>query len=434
MNNANPSPPDFGDRRTALRLGLLLPLLGITVLQRFGLTLSANYALQSALIGTYVLLGIAVVRGYLELAPWRVIVILAGGSIATLSLLLNTTDAMTLGKTSMSSLMLLLAMYLPLAFRLRPDPRNKDDLDWLLDMLGNLILLTAIFGVVQFVVQFGLKDPLLFDFTPLIPEVLRGPTGFNTVIPVGNLFKSNGFFIREPSGASFLMAFGIILELTRGRRPWRLAVLIGALLLTYSGTGLLALAIGLMFPFGVKTVLRYVGAAVVGGALLWAFGDALNLSFTLGRIGEFQSEQSSAYIRYIAPMRLIAETWEASATAFWLGNGPGSILRTEVGYAFHDPTWAKAIFEYGVPGLLCFVALFGLMMHESGLGSSVKATLFAYWLIMGGHLLTPESIHLSWLLLAFVPVAQKKAKLPHTGLGTAAAFSPAFPLPRGRSG
>lgn len=433
MNHLNPSLSNQTDSRTALRLGLLLPLLGMTVLQRFGLTLSDNYALQSALVGTYVMLGIALLKGHLELAPWRVIVILAGGSIATLSLLLNTTDAMTLGKTSMSSLMLLLVMYLPLAFRLRPDSRNEQDLEWLLGALGNLILITAVFGIAQFVIQFGIKEPLLFDFTPLIPPFLRGPTGFNTVIPVGNLFKSNGFFIREPSGASFLMAFGIILELARGRRPWRLAILIGALLLTYSGTGLLALAIGLMFPFGVKTVLRYLGAALVGAAVLWAFGDALNLSFTVGRIGEFQSEQSSAYIRYVAPMRLIAETWETSATAFWLGNGPGSILRTEVGYAFHDPTWAKAIFEYGVPGLMCFVGLFGLMMHESGLNSSIKATLFAYWLIMGGHLLTPESIHLSWLLLAFIPVVKDKSLSPSVRKPTGA-FTPTFPSPRGRFG
>lgn len=386
-----------------LRVGIVLPMLGVTVLQRIGLTVSDTYALQSTLIGTYVLLSIALMKGVLEVAPWRAFFILAGGAIATLSLLVNVSTLQGQARASTASLFLLLLMYVPLAFRLRDDPRNPERLEWLLAAAANLVYIVAWFGIAQFALQFVIKAPWLFDFTPWIPEVLRGPSGFNTVIPVGSLMKSNGFFVREPSGASFLMAFGVILEMSRQRRKLRLAVMVSALLLTYSGTGLLALAIGLMFPFGIKTVLRYVVAACLGGLIIWLLGDALNLNFTVGRVQEFQSEESSGYIRYVAPMRLILETWDAQPLTMLIGSGPGSILRTPASYAFHDPTWAKAIFEYGLPGFLCFLSLFILMMTESGLSSSVKACLFAYWLLMGGHLLTPESIHWSWLLLAFIP-------------------------------
>ena len=85
-----------------------------------------------------------------------------------------------------------------------------------------------------------------------------------------------------------------------------------ALLLSYSGTGLLALvhrhvAAAQPQDAGARRRWRWAAAALV----FWLLGDALNLSFTLGRASEFDSERSSGYIRYIAPLHLLLDAARA---------------------------------------------------------------------------------------------------------------------------
>jgi len=243
----------------------------------------------------------------------------------------------------------------------------------------------------------------LFDFTGYLPAWLRGPGGFNTVIPVGGHFKSNGFFFREPSGFSFLMALALVMECLGRRRAPRVAVFGLALLLTYSGTGLLALLIGALVPLRRKTLGRLALLAAIGAVAFWLLDDALNLSFTLRRLDEFGSERSSGYIRYIAPGRLLAETASAEPATLWLGHGPGSISHKQAGFEFHDPTWAKLIFEYGLLGFAAFVTLFLMAMRRSAAPLRVRAMLVAAWLIMGGHLLSPEQNFLTLALVGLFP-------------------------------
>ncbi len=177
-----------------------------------------------------------------------------------------------------------------------------------------------------------------------------------------------------------------------------------ALLLTYSGTGIFALAVGMLFPLGTKTIFR---ALLLGAAAAFAFytlGDALNLSFTLDRLGEFDSERSSAYIRYIAPLRLIRDSFDAGSLSAWFGHGPGTIFSAKPGYEFHDPTWAKLLYEYGVCGALAFVTLFKLALARRDAPIEMRATLFCSWFLMGGHLLSPEHNYLTLALVTLLPL------------------------------
>ena len=145
--------------------------------------------------------------------------------------------------------------------------------------------------------------------------------------------------------------------------------------------------------------------------VFWLFGDALNLSFTLGRVGEFNAESSSGYIRYVAPMRLVSETLDTNAFTFWLGHGPGTILRMRRSYEFHDPTWAKLLFEYGVLGFTAFLALFLTALRRPGLPLQLRAALFWGWLIMGGHLLSPEQNFLTLVLVGLTPFGSALSRL-----------------------
>jgi hypothetical protein len=379
---------------TLMRAAWLGLLIAVTVLQRFGLNFG-SYSLNASLPAVYLLLLTAAFFGGAVVSPARLVLFTAGATLALLSTLAN--DVATSG----SSLLLLLAIYFPFVFVLTPASGITQQ--YVTRMFLNLALVCAVAGIAQFYAQFVWHADWLFDFTRFVPAALRGPQGFNTAIPVGAHFKSNGFFFREPSGFSFMMALALMTECLSHRRWWRIGCFGLALLLTYSGTGLLALVIGMLLPPTRKSIARAVLALGAAALVFWLLDDSLNLSFTVARAGEFDSERSSGYIRYIAPLRLLADAARADPATLWLGHGPGTIFRAQTGYEFHDPTWAKLIYEYGVLGFAGFVILFGWALRGAKAPQRIRIMLFAGWLIMGGHLLSPEQNFLTLALVGLVP-------------------------------
>lgn len=388
--------------RLALRTGLVFLLLSATVLERFGFS-SGSASVSLALLAGYGFVGLAAAAGALSLSFERCLLLGLCLCVALTSLLFNESAS------SPASLLYIGVMYLPFALVLRPGSLADDDAGWVLQRFLDLALFCAVAGIVQFGAQAVVHADWLFDFTPYIPPKLRALGTFNTVIPMGSFNKSNGFFFREPSGFSYLMALGLIAEGFGPRRKGRMACLGLALLLTYSGTGILALLLGMSHPLGPKTLLRLGTLVVVGALVFWLFGDALNLSFTLGRVNEFNSTYSSGYMRYVAPFRLVSESIDSSWWAPFLGHGPGTIFRTVRDYEFHDPTWAKLLFEYGLCGFFGFIALYLAMLRQGNAALQVRATLFWGWLILGGHLLSPEQNFLALALIGWMPLAPRLA-------------------------
>ena len=394
--------------RSVVRGGMLLLLLSVTVLERFGINAGSASASAALLVG-YLFLGLAGISGALSLSLTRCCLYGICMSVALASLLFNESAS------SSASVLLLGAMYLPFVFTLKPgalsDSADLDDGAWVMRKFLDLALVCALVGIVQFAAQTVVHADWLFDFTPYIPEKFRAVGTFNTVIPMGSFNKANGFFFREPSGFSYLMALALIGECFTLRRKARMLCLGLAVLLTYSGTGIAALLLGTMHPFGPKTLLRLALMACVGGLVFWLLGDTLNLEFTLNRVGEFNSEHSSAYMRYVAPGRLVAESIDASWWTPWLGHGPGTIFRTLRDYEFHDPTWAKLLFEYGALGFVAIVGFFLVMLRGQSSSIQLRATLFWGWLIMGGHLLSPEQNFLALALIGFTPSISRRDNL-----------------------
>jgi hypothetical protein len=397
MDNVTPSEtplPSPTRARQGVELAFVLLILGVTVFQRFGLNLG-DYSLNAGLLAMFGLLVVAALTRVLAVSPLRLVLYGMCISVALMSALVNERSS------SVTSLALLAVMYLPFVFVLTPAagllPARAHDI--FLDVAA----LCAVAGVAQFYAQFVLHTDWLFDFTAHVPSFLRGPSGYNTVIRAGGALKSNGFFFREPSGFSFVMALALMIECLSHRRIVRMAFLGLALLLTYSGTGLLALVIGLVVPMNGRNFARLLLLAMVAAAFFFLLEGPLNLSFTTARLGELGSERSSAYIRYIAPGRLIADTAASAPGLLWLGHGPGTIFRQDVGYEFHDPTWAKLIFEYGLVGFVAFLALFLASLGGPSAPTRVRAMLFAGWLVMGGHLLSPEQNFMTLALLGLLP-------------------------------
>jgi hypothetical protein len=383
-------------RERLLKAAILFAMLALTVLDRFGLGEKASVGMPAM----YALAGAMVLGGVAELNFRAALAYLAIVSVATLSLLVNATFA-PLALVSPASLLLLTVAYAPFCVSLRQGAVTPELWRWTVNLYIAFAVFVAVAGIVQFFVQFVYHPEWLFDYRPLIPESLRAPGGWNTDytigadgVPVKKTFasddspggwtKSNGFFMREPSFFSVVMAFGLVCELSMARRIRVMSVLVLGLALSYSGSGLLCLAVALLFlPLGRETMVRVLAFAVLAAALFVLFGDALNLSYTLNRVNEFGSRGTSAYIRWVAPTEELVRQLDSNPWTSVLGNGPGSMGRI-IAASFGQSAFVKAPFEYGLVGTLAFGVLILGALNRSAAPAPIRVVAGVGWLLIGG--------------------------------------------------
>jgi hypothetical protein len=399
-----------------LKGAIVFALLALTGLDRFGLRVTADYSIPPGMMALYALAAAMLLAGAARLHPRGALAYVALVTVASLSLLVNG-SAEAAGPLSLTSFLLLVVLYAPFAVSLVPGAVAPQLWRWALEAYIGFILLVAIAGIVQFFAQFALRPPdWLFNYMPLIPERLRASGGWNTVIPAGDWIKSNGFFLREPSLFSIAMAFGIVCELSLRMRKWLIAMLTLALLLTYSGSGLVCLGAAMLFPLGPRTALRVLAIIAIGAAIYLVLGDALNLSFTMNRVDEFTSDRSSAYCRFIYPSALVAQHLGSSPWAALLGHGPGTMPKLDATCADGvETTYAKALFEYGFAGALAFGALVLGALNRSAAPIRLRVALGVAWLLLGGNLLTSEFLLLIYLFSGMWPEGSAAAALARNG-------------------
>jgi hypothetical protein len=382
---------------------IVFAILALTVLDRFGVRVMPGYSIPPGMIALYVLLGVAVLTQTGMLNTRGAAAYLAVACIAGLSYLANATLRAP-PAPSLASFLLLLVLYLPFAFTFRPGAVGPDLWRWMVRLYIGFALFLAAAGIAQFFLQFVFRPDWLFNYMPLIPEPLRASGGWNTVNWAEDWIKSNGFFLREASIFSVAMAFALVCELSMGRRKWVLAMLAAGLVLTYSGSGLLCLAIALLFPLDRHCLPRVLALVTLAAAVYFLFGDALNLGYTVERVGELNSGKTSAYCRFVLPNVLILQNLDSSAWASLLGNGPGSMPKLDAACANGvETTYAKAVFEYGLLGALAFGALIFGALNRSAAPVRIRIALAVMWLLLGGNLLTSEFLLLIFLFSAMWP-------------------------------
>jgi hypothetical protein len=391
-----------------LRAGIVIGLALLIFFPRFQVNIGP-YFVNVGLIAQFLVIGTLLMKNNLRVDPTRAALYSASLAIMFTAWIWSPSNSSPL------SALLMAVSYLSFIFVARLNGGNEPLERFTMAAFCNLMLVAAVAGILQFFMQFAFKAPWLFDFTSYIPLLFRGGGTYNTVISAGSFIKSNGFFFREPSTCSQYLALALICEIALRRRKLkklslpRMATLGLALLLTYSGTGLITLFVGLMFPLGVKTALR-MGLLGLGGLLVfWVLGDALNLGFTANRVNEFSAPGTSAYARFVAPVHFIQHRMDSHSITFLIGHGPGSVtrnIRNAPGYENADPTWAKALYEYGVVGFATFLALMLYSTFKSRAPAElIGAVCFGWLIIWGGVFLAPEMTALIFILCAVAPAA-----------------------------
>lgn len=295
---------------------------------------------------------------------------------------------------STQSLVLLLLLYFLSVFVFQDDLREI-----ILNGFQTLVFVIAILGVLQFVTQ--LAGIPYRDWLSFIPsQNIIGNYNYNIPLEFGShLYKANGIFLQEPSTFSQLVAVSILLEMYLFKKYTRLILWLAALLVSFSGTGLTLLGIGilpLVFKLEIKKIVIFSG--IVGlAALIFAYSGFA--SYTVNRVGEFDNAGKSGYIRFIAPyvtyLDFLKEPGTTVSEVF--GLGPGASDRYEWDTTAHFNPPMKLIIEYGLFGLLFYLYLMYIFFSRQPFWLSFA--LFIMYTFLSGSLLTYQTTILFFLLL-----------------------------------
>lgn len=270
----------------------------------------------------------------------------------------------------------------------------------MLEFFRNLTFLIAALGILQAILLLIGGPRISFPIENLVPQQLL-TQGYNNITPLfygSPTYKSNGFVMLEPSVFSQLTAIGLIAELAGKARLTRLVVYAGAMIVSYSGTGMLILAVTL--PLYVLMYRRW--NLLVPGALLLAlivlFAEPLHLTTMMNRTGEFNSVGSSGFQRFVGWRELFADRlWNSPVHALF-GYGAGSFLTGAAGYSAAQMSYSKIIFEFGVLGALLYFSFIFYCIFSSRAPLIVRIAVLVCYFLNGAYSPTVTGIALSLLL------------------------------------
>lgn len=384
------------DRRLS-RLYVHIALAACLVFQRFGIMMGGS-ALFVSLPVFAMLLVVMLATGHATLRPMATILYVIFASLALISCLIAIALPDVRFGISLASLAAVLLTYSLAIF----GPSRRFDQTVTAELFLLYMRVIAVLGIVQWVIQFaGLR---LFSFILAIPALrpilVEHQFNFDPLMHYGSTIRrSNGLILLEPSIFSQLLIFAIVVDyFVRGRSRW-LPLYLVAYVVTFSGTGALALALALPFYacLSVRNFTRMAGftaAGIVAIALAAVAVPDQFASFT-SRSNEIQYSGSSGYARFIGPFIPVADLLHE--TRALIGYGPGATERYDYHVEGTGNSVAKLLIDYGVTGLLAFLTMLAgtLWRRDMALMSLVALTTF---LVGGGYLLFTPILVLSFLI------------------------------------
>jgi hypothetical protein len=229
--------------------------------------------------------------------------------------------------------------------------------------------------------------------------------GYNTSYGVewrSTIHKSNGIFFLEPSYFSRHAAISILIELLFLKKMHRLAVFIPALLISFSGTGMMILAF-VAIPLLTRLKLKYT--VTLSLLALMSFVVLLYSGFAdhiLRRGLEFSDSSSSGYSRFVAPGLCYSDFLHTND--LWFGRGPGfaSLFEDDDPFLirhFYSVTYAKLGMEYGLIGLLAFTVFAANNFFHRSTSLIISAGLFFEYFIFVGGLMGAENVLFGYCLV-----------------------------------
>ena len=381
---------------------------GSLLLQRFGVTSGASFldvvAPLGLLLGVVFLLGGSLVLHRRRTALFALMCFLALLSAAVRTLVRGEMG----GEASLTSLVQFLAL---VSFATLTFAVPVDELAFY-RVVNRWFAVVAAAGVAQFFLQFA-RLPM-FVFAGTLPDAVLIERFYNVAIPILNTgyFKSNGFFLVEPSLLSQTMAMALLIEILALRRPLHLCLFGAALVLSVSGTGWLMIA-GFVFTvvlsLGGRGVVVAIATVAVGALALAALALASPdiYDFLVSRTDEFQTPGSSGHLRFVTPWWFASDALRDSplTALFGVGAGLSEHPPRPPAYDYTVNSVVKLLVEYGVPTLLVFLALF-VAGRRTRTQSALVAPALVWLLPDGGNIQTAFVLFPVLLLIVVADLRQ----------------------------
>lgn len=304
---------------------------------------------------------------------------------------------------SVFSIGYLLILYSFIVFRLRPGLAVAETLA----IFRNFVTIIAVCACLQFAAQFAGIG--LFSFAGFVPDSLLLEEAYNVVIPVwygATIYKANGIFLLEPSFLSQFAAVALVIEFLYFGSAARMGLFVLALIVAFSGTGLLILGFAVVVASVLerRALWRMVGLLVIGGLILALFGASIAPEYmdsVVRRLSEFDSEEASGFIRFISPYIMVGDATADPRSI--IGFGPGTAERFDMlGYTYGVNAVTKILIDYGIPGLSIYVLLLLSCFYRAEMRALSAVGLF--WFVFGGgYHLTPAIVYTLAVLLTWGP-------------------------------
>lgn len=319
---------------------------------------------------------------------------------------------------SLASALLAVVVYLPFCFSIEVDAATYRRC---LDMFVTAMLIVGLAVIVQQVMQWRLGWTSWLDLNRFLPRYLSVP-GYNYLQPVtygSRFYKPNAFVFLEGSFVAQFIALGLIVEVALFQRVSRLVFLGATLLLTFSGSGFLLLAVSAPFLVGrlsFRALAALIFATAIAAALALGVGwfDQLHTRF-----GEVGARGSSGYYRYNLPFQIISDM-ASHPQYLWTGHGAGSTGHgDDQGVAgFILIPAAKVIYEYGFVPTLAFYAFFTYAMFRAAPSLAVAIAVFVFYNLGGGGFVVPAYVVTGYVIAVLLRPVGRRRSLPDCGRPT----------------
>jgi hypothetical protein len=394
----------LAERRAAI--GLRLMVVAAVVLQRFAVP-----KLPTALC-TPIVLGIVI-----YLASERILVVdglrtrlylLAVGSCCGAALLsaIHFRD-----EWSLKSLVLLVVLYVPFCYRLRPEFRHL--YRPLLEFFNRIMVAAACVALAQWLAQvlgWTYQDPLA-----RLPRELLLQT-YNTFSPVhygSSLMKTNAIVFLEPSFCSQFLAIALVAQLLLGGQRWRLLLYTAAILTTVSGTGLLLAGFGLAV-LAVRRGGSWAVRMLLVVVLLGAGVSVTPLGAVLtSRLTEPGTPNSSGNARFVAPYEQVTTGLSQDTATLLFGRGPGQTSPQTSGIRFFNPDDIEANYpvipklgaEYGLIAAILFAGFVIVAVTKGTPSPTMSAIVMLVYFALSGSLLQPSTVYIGYIFTSVFAAA-----------------------------
>ena len=401
-NTASPRTSTAAER---LRFAILAtPLIGATVLSKFAIPPFGAQGIDISLFLVLAALAAGSIAGCIRFEPRRLTL------YVTLIGILGLMQIVQPDSFSVLSLLLLAAVHLPYVFTV-PD---SDHGDRIIKFFLGIVTVFACCGIAQYSLQFVVSARYLFPIENFVPSSFI-VQHFNqqAIMAYGSQeYRANGVFLLEPSFFSQVLAVAIVAELCTQGRASRLALFGLALLVSYSGTGIMVLAVCLPLCIVVRRRWDLLLLGLLALTVMIPLHDYLHADRLISRVAEFGSIQSSGYSRFVGGFYLFDQFLWHDPWRTLFGYGAGAFTNYASGvhsYAAAEMALFKIVFEFGLVGAVAYFGFLFCCLFSSPAPRLLTLAVGITYLLNGIYTPFAHGLALSLLLWNSVHAQQEQA-------------------------